>query len=337
MEGNFLKSINPDDLSLETVAEIPSLVSVTDGSRAFNNMEGLYYFVGIDGDDNQRLYTVNTASGNFSSSPPLATPLSNLAFANACTATADFSVDNFCSDAPINFTNNSVADLYEWDFGDPASGEENTSADINPSHQYTAPGVYTVTLRARTCTSRDIFSQQIELVEPPEFLLETLYEKCRTDAVTLSAANSEVESYKWSTGATTDTIQVTDAGFYSVEATFADCVKTYDTEVANIRCPCQPDMPNAFTPNNDQTNDSFRPAFIDDYCEVLLFSMKIFNRWGQLIYETDDSNQPWDGEHNGNPAPSDVYVWVIEFSYIDKDTGEQGELEMKKGDVTLIR
>lgn len=337
LEGNRLKSLNPADRSLADVAEIQNLTGVANGTRTFSNMDGAYYFIGFDDSENQRLYSVNTANGTFSSTPPLTSAITNLAFANACQADAGFTVDNACSDEPINFTNTSVADRYEWNFNDPASGDENTSTDKNPSHQFSGPGTYNVSLRARTCTDESLAFRQITLVEPPDTLFSALYEKCRTDAVVISAANPAVDSYQWSTGATTDTIQVSEAGFYSVEATIDDCVKVYETEVVNIPCPCRPDMPNAFTPNNDNTNDTFRPAFIDDYCEVLLFSMKIFNRWGQLVYETDDAMQPWDGDHDGNPAPSDVYVWVIEFSYIDKDTGQQGALEMKKGDVALIR
>jgi gliding motility-associated-like protein len=336
LEGARLRSMNPEDLTLMDVVEIQNLANVIDGTRAFNQAEGLYYVTGADNDGTTRLYTVNTVGGTFSS-VPVSETLTNLAFANACTATADFEVENFCSDTPVSFINNSIADRYEWNFDDPNSGQENTSNEKDPSHQFTGPGVYTVTLRARTCTDRAFTSREIELVQPPDTLMAAVYEKCRTDRVIISAANDQVDSYRWNTGATTDTIQVEEAGFYSVEATIGDCVKTYETEVANIPCPCRPDMPNAFTPNNDQTNDTFRPVFVDDYCEVLLFSMKIFNRWGQLVYETDDTMEPWDGEHNGTPAPSDVYLWVIEFSYIDKDSGQQGELEVKKGDVALIR
>lgn len=337
VEGNVVKSVNPNTPNLEEVAEVQGLTSVVNGTRTFNNMEGIYYFIGLDEDEDQRLYSVNTVNGVFSSSAPLEGSLTNLVYGNACEATSSFTVDNFCSDEPITFTNNSFADRYEWDFGDPDSGDDNVSTEINPEHEFSAPGTYNVVLRARTCTDEDISFRQITLVEPPDTLMAALYEKCRTDAVTISAAHPDVDSYAWSTGATTDTIQVDEAGFYSVEVMIDDCAKVYETEVADIPCPCRPDMPNAFTPNGDNINDTFRPAFIDDYCEVLTFSMRIFNRWGQLVYETDDSMQPWDGEHNGNPAPSDVYVWVIEFTFIDKDTGEQGELETKKGDVSLIR
>ena len=335
--GSQVQRINLSDNSVSPVIDIPNLQEAVEGTKTFNQADGIYLFIGVDNNDNQRIYSVEVGSSNFGVTEPLQEVLSNLVFANACNVTADFTFDNLCSDSPVNFINNSIADRYQWNFGDPDSGEENTSDLESPSHLFSNPGTYTVELMARSCVDSDQSTLDIEIVEPPEFLLETIYEKCRIDEVTLVASNDQVESYEWSTGATTDSITVGDAGFYFVDATVGDCVKRYETEVADMPCPCSPDVPNAFTPNSDNRNDTFRPAFVEDYCEVLVFSMKIFNRWGQLVYETDDAFQPWDGMHNGNPAPSDVYVWTIEFSYIDKDTGEQGELEARKGDVALLR
>lgn len=337
MENNVLEGLSPRILSTETISEIPNVQTTVDGAQAFNQAEAIYYFVGVDANDARRLYAVNALAGNFSATEPLSQTISNLAYANPCQALAQFDFDNLCSDNPVNFINNSVAGRYSWIFGERASGEENTSEEKSPSRQYAEPGVFNVSLTASTCSDSETVRQEIELIEPPDTLLAALYEKCSADQLILNASNPLVESFEWSTGAKSDSISAEEAGFYFVDATIGDCVKRYETEVADIPCPCRPVVPNAFTPNNDRTNDDFRPAFVEDYCEVLAYSMKIFNRWGQLVYETDDSMKPWNGEHNGNPAPSDVYLWIIEFSYIDKDSGQEGELETRKGDVALIR
>jgi len=87
-------------------------------------------------------------------------------------------------------------------------------------------------------------------------------------------------------------------------------------------------LPNAFTPNNDGKNDVFVYITEDVLASV---DFKIYNRWGQLVFETREFNKGWDGKHNGRDAPSDVYVYVL----VARDPG--GNEEIRKGDVTLIR
>lgn len=90
------------------------------------------------------------------------------------------------------------------------------------------------------------------------------------------------------------------------------------------------EVPNAFTPNGDQTNDFFNViATPGAVFEVTQF--RVFNRWGQLVYDNGNPSEGWDGNHNGNPAPSDVYIYRITVLL---PNGEERNFE---GDVTLIR
>lgn len=95
-------------------------------------------------------------------------------------------------------------------------------------------------------------------------------------------------------------------------------------------------VPNVFSPNNDMTNDRFnivipneseegniRPGDIEDF--------KVYNRWGQVVYENTNPTLGWDGTHNGDPAPSDVYIYVIKIRTSNESTS------VLKGDVTLLR
>ena len=88
------------------------------------------------------------------------------------------------------------------------------------------------------------------------------------------------------------------------------------------------ELPTAFSPNNDGENDVFRPVnFNTNY----LKSFRVFNRWGQTIYES--AVEPtWDGTYNNEPQPRDVYMYVIEYQ-MPQDNGVQ----IKKGQFTLIR
>lgn len=87
-------------------------------------------------------------------------------------------------------------------------------------------------------------------------------------------------------------------------------------------------IPNAFSPNGDGTNDRFRP--ITDNKNIRLTEMKVFNRWGKLVYSGNSLNG-WDGNVSGKPAPVDVYVYNMVFEF------PGGRREVRSGDVALLR
>lgn len=89
-------------------------------------------------------------------------------------------------------------------------------------------------------------------------------------------------------------------------------------------------LPNAFTPNMDGTNDGFRGNGITTY--ISKFDMQIFNRWGELIFETNDPTEAWNGRKNnsGNLCQAGVYVVVVNL------VGARGEKQRIEGFATLI-
>ncbi|MEL7118032.1 MAG: gliding motility-associated C-terminal domain-containing protein [Bacteroidota bacterium] len=91
-------------------------------------------------------------------------------------------------------------------------------------------------------------------------------------------------------------------------------------------------VPNAFTPNNDRNNDFFN--FIDAGQSVArVLEFKVFNRWGQRVYNNQDPEMGWNGQldNTGEPQPSDVYAYIIQVEL------EDGSVESFEGDVTLLR
>ena len=98
-------------------------------------------------------------------------------------------------------------------------------------------------------------------------------------------------------------------------------------------------VPNIFSPDNDGENDFFNvtfftgttPSMAVDMGPIAVTTFKIFNRWGELVYNNENPTQGWDGMHNDEPAPSDVYIYMIEI------TLPNGSIESFQGDVTLIR
>ena len=104
------------------------------------------------------------------------------------------------------------------------------------------------------------------------------------------------------------------------------CVGSSVQEIDPNSC-CTVLFPNAFTPNGDTHNDFFRPIFSGYH---KFHSFMIVNRWGQTVFESDDSNPQWDGNHNGVPQDIGVYYYYIKY-----DCG--GKTIEQKGDCTLIR
>jgi len=94
--------------------------------------------------------------------------------------------------------------------------------------------------------------------------------------------------------------------------------------------PCKPaiDVPNAWSPNGDGHNDKLRPLTID-ITELKYF--RVFNRWGQLMFETNIIGQGWDGVFNGKPQVMDVYTWTLEA------TGCNGHYYKRAGNSVLMR
>ncbi|MEO6832133.1 MAG: gliding motility-associated C-terminal domain-containing protein, partial [Chitinophagaceae bacterium] len=87
-------------------------------------------------------------------------------------------------------------------------------------------------------------------------------------------------------------------------------------------------IPSAFTPNGDGKNDFFKivnPSF------QRITEFRVFNRWGQEVFSTNDINQGWDGKWKGIDQPMGTYEYLIRLANVD------GKAEVYKGDVTLIR
>ena len=91
---------------------------------------------------------------------------------------------------------------------------------------------------------------------------------------------------------------------------------------------CQIFVPNAFSPNGDMANETFKPL---SACEPDSYSFEVYSRWGELLFKTSDFNASWDGFHRGKAVPASVYAWVITYSFSEQN----GDTIV--GDVTVVR
>jgi gliding motility-associated-like protein len=233
----------------------------------------------------------------------------------------------------VSFENKSSgADTYTWQFGDGV-----TSNAFEPVHNYSDTGTYEVQLIAYNsiCDKGDTTSISIaftDSVPEPDILVD--YDECKDGVLDIAIVNDRKRyTYDWYlNGLYTDsgrnpTLVVDQPGLVEIRAEINDSLchnlfsveQDYLLEIINLPT----FIPNVFTPNGDNLNDSFKISGIA--CGVNT-SMQIFNRWGQLVFETDKPFDVfWDGYVGGKAAPDGVYSYVL-------NNGE-GEL---RGHLTLI-
>jgi gliding motility-associated-like protein len=220
-------------------------------------------------------------------------------------------------------------DQWNWNFGDPLSGN-NSSTSRNPIHTFSSPGLYEVTLNIKEgCQQDTSITRIIEVYEN-----KVLNKVDLGDDFFMCAGNTaDLENKKtlpsdatllWNTGDTTPTIVADTLGYYSLTVTSGNCSETDTLEIDN--CPLL-FVPNAFTPNGNDLNETWGATGLG----IREYQLYIFNRWGDMIYESEELLDWWDGTYKGNPCQQDVYVYKILYK------GINDKQRQMVGTVTLVR
>lgn len=239
---------------------------------------------------------------------------------------------NICTGQSVtltaNYTGSGNTGLY-WDFGD-----MHPAANTNPvSHAYETPGTYYIRARANYRVCEEQQAQDSVIVHAmPLVNLGPDTAICLDGApymLTNLAPVNPGDHFHWSTGDTSRVLRVVHHGTYSLTVTTPyDC---NTTDVVVVDKDCYVDVPNSFTPNQDGSNDYFFPRQLLSK-SVNGFAMKVFNRWGQTVFETTNRNgRGWDGKFNGKDQPMGVYIYQISVVLAN------GRTEQYSGNVTLLR
>lgn len=243
-----------------------------------------------------------------------------------------------CAPYAAYFDNTSLAGLeFEWDFGDGT-----TSNEVYPTHVYNNVGTYTVRLIARdstTCNKVDTTYQTISVHPVPtaDFSVSPIPPQTNKPTIFTNLSTGGVR-YEWYFGdgdstsrTTTDTVWHQ----YNATGTYNACLITYnqfgcsDTICKPVDATIDPllDVPNAFTPGRNGRN-----AYINvQGFGIAKMTWKIYNRWGQVVFETNNRKTGWDGYYKGQLQPMDVYAYTLDVEFTD------GRKVRKTGDITLIR
>ena len=204
-----------------------------------------------------------------------------------------------------------------------------SDASTNATLDVTLPGTYSVTATVNGhCTIIDTITIA-GLSEVSVKLTDTVV--CNGKPVVLDAGNPGA-TYLWSTGETSQMITVKEVSPYSVSVTNQCNSVSSEMQFTNRDCNCHMYTANIFSPNGDGLNDKFGAI---RYCDSLAnFRLRIYDRWGEVVFDTKDPAIQWDGTFNGNPSVPGVYAWQMTYS---GKTDDEWEDVAKHGSLTLIK
>lgn len=230
-----------------------------------------------------------------------------------------------CAPHTVTYTNSSpIGTNCTWNFGDGTSMQGCGSV----THTYENSGLYDVTLtveNAAGCIGTTTFTNYIEVTGPPiaSFTADPMVTDINNTEINFTNSSSGGIDFTWDFGDNSGSVNTIDAthtyandepGEYVVTLIASNGPDCADTArlLIEIQDVIIFYVPNTFTPDGDEFNQTFQPVFTSGY-DPQDFRMLIFNRWGEIVFETQDALIGWDGTYGGQFVKDGTYVWTIEF------------------------
>jgi gliding motility-associated-like protein len=253
-----------------------------------------------------------------------------------------------CGTTTASFQNNSSGSAglsFNWYFGDPSTSAD-TSHIVSPSWSYPGTGSYSVTLVAYISSKpqcNDTVTTVVALSNAFQAAFTFTPVACSQNLVMFSGNVQNPPGtepvWSWSFGDGTMSGSQNPSHTYTTGGSFqvsliteipnsVNCADTLTAQTINVITNPELYIPNTFTPNGDGHNDIFKvrgPQFS-------IYYFAVYNRWGELMYETNDPAQGWEGNYKGRPCDPGVFGY-----YLKAQCNESAEEIFKKGNVTLIR
>ncbi len=292
---------------------------------------------------------------------PIATPIINTTYyvtvtdSNNCTGTDDVTINvetkpvadftalnadlqsaNVCIGDSVKFLNNSTpaGTTSAWSFGNGAS-----SSAAEPTYGYSSSGTYNAVLIVQLGNCYDTITKPVEVSVTPDvdFSADMMMVVQNEEAATFTNETKNGISYVWDFGDNSGSAETSPAHLYtktgvytvSLVATSANgCVDSFSRlAYINVIERTSIFIPNLFTPNGDGENDFFNIIGTG----IFTYDLKIFNRIGEKVYDTNSLKGGWDGYVNGVLAPAGVYTYVAQFA-LPNETWTK-----RFGSITLLR
>ncbi len=252
-----------------------------------------------------------------------------------------------CPELVVQFsppTDGEPGTQYTWTFGN------SVQSGSNPVFTYSNTGVYEVFLSAisaQGCSNQSTDPSYVIVVPAPIAIIEVDRIVTQIDDPGFQFYNSSIDydSWEW---LFEDNIVINeqdpyylfqDTGSFTTRLIVSNAYGCTDSAyyIVEVGPTHRFDVPNAFTPVENGSGGAYNPFDLSndvffvwaDY--VSEYHLMIFNRWGELVFESKDQEIGWDGTYKGQPAQQDVYVWKAAVTYTD------GIKKSGTGDLTLIR
>lgn len=274
---------------------------------------------------------------------PLASPVANTRYivngmdANGCSARDSLFVEvvpvpttiitsvNLCQDSLVQLTANG-GERYVW-----STGETTQTIFVDPSN----PLTYIATAFVGGCEGipDSVFVQPGFDLPVASFTIDSvgLFAPSSVGFINTSTGATDYEWYFGIAGQSTEvnpTVTFPTAGEYTARLVAISRQGCSDTTFMTFTFDnVTLHVPSAFSPNGDNINAAFRVGYVG----IASLNVKVFSRWGNLVYESDDPDFAWDGNYKGKPVPEGVYVYVI------TGKGENQQNYLRDGTVTVFR
>jgi gliding motility-associated-like protein len=257
------------------------------------------------------------------------------------TPVSDFSAmpESGCAALEVSFTNLSTNldnPQYEWNI------EGTTVSNFEPIHTFENAGTYSVSLKTinqNICSSTEVKTNQITVFQLPETNFEaTPIETIVDDGVinfTNNTTSQDITTYSWYFGDGDSSTVANPMHKYNAEGvytvllvatTLSGCQQSFNSDII-VHPNFSVYPPNAFTPNGDGENDKFEVKGVG----ISSYSIRIFSRWGELVFESKNIEDSWDGTYKGNLVTTGTYVYKINYRSM------LGNEYVINGTVTVVR
>jgi gliding motility-associated-like protein len=333
-------SVNSTDISCFGYSDGTALLSISGGSPAYD----ILWNTG--------------ATTNFINNLPAGSYSATITDANGCENNVNiqlnqpaaivpsftYTINGICSPVSVEFTNTSQGSPTNciWELGN----GESVSSCGNFTYSYSEPGCYSVTLNTTLnngCSS-SLTLDSIICVQPgptADFIIVQSSDVYYSGNVQFNNSSVNADFYTWDFGDNTPTSEEVDplhnygtmsSNTYDVTLIAEDSLGCIDTAIISftIEEDFMVYVPNTFTLDNNNANEAFIPVF-SDINDVKQYELLIFDRWGELIWQSTDKYTPWDGIYKGKKCQDGVYTWKLTY------TRENNYIAILVGHVNLLR
>lgn len=252
------------------------------------------------------------------------------------------SIDEGCSPLNVTFTSDSIANAkYIWTANGIPIG-----SGVTFSNTFVDAGCYDINLNVNIngCTA-DVFNEDMICVQSNPIVSFSAYPNTlenSTEFVKFIDNTIGAVSYSWAFGDSTSSNEINPLHVYNnisnnitvtlTAVSSSGCVGNYSL-ILNYREPTLLYIPNAFTPGQDEFNHTWGPVFTQGF-DPFNFDLFVYNRWGELVWESHDAKAKWDGTYgsSGMNCSEGIYTWKISYKSIESD-----QKIILSGSINLLR